>query len=361
MRTLGSRFVRSLLLAAVALLSSGCFTARYLAQAGRGELDILCRARPIPEVVSDDAVPERIKGLILSVGTIKAYGETQGLRPTRNYESYADLHRPAAVWVVQGCAPLAFQVRHWKFPIVGTVPYLGFFDERAAHRFAASLAREEELDVDVRGASAFSTLGWFSDPILSTMIPSGEEALGELANAVLHESVHATIYVKDQSAFDESLASFVADRLTATWLIRVRGRDAPATRTWIALQARGEDHRSRLHRAHDELDAVYRSNATDAEKRAEKHRILEALRAELHLAGPINNATLAGYETYGAGYAAFERLLATCGGSWPRFLGVLASVCESDFSRPQLKNIDEVIDRLAKQGCRGQPRPVAQR
>src|SRR3972149_972032 len=206
------------LLAVVALASAGCFSARYVAQATSGEFRILHAARPIPEAVADPRVPARIGRLLLSVRTIKAYARARGLRPTGNYESYADLRRSAAVWVVQGCAPLAFDVKRWRFPIVGTIPYLGFFDEGAARRYAGALARQEGLDVDVRVASAFSTLGWFHDPVLSTMIPGTDDALGELANVVLHESVHATLYVKDQSAFDESLASFVADRLTLPWL-----------------------------------------------------------------------------------------------------------------------------------------------
>ena len=343
--------MRALLLATVALVCQGCFPARYLAQSARGELDLLYRARPIPEVVADETVPERIKGLLLSIDVIKAYGVAHGLRPTRNYERYVALHRSAAVWVVQGCAPLSFTSRHWWFPVVGTVPYLGFFDRAAADRYAASLAREEALDVDVRGASAFSTLGWFADPVLSTMIPSGGEALGELANAVFHESLHATIYVNGQSAFDESLASFVADRLTVSWLTSVLGPDAPETRSWIAARDRDQARRSRLHRAHAELDTLYRSSMDEPSKRAEKARILQALAGELHATRPINNATLAGYETYGAGEAAFERLLVACRGSVRRFVRTVSLIRESDFSHPQQTELDGAIDRFARGGC----------
>src|SRR5690606_33885389 len=135
----------------------------------------------------------------------------QGLNRTRNYDHYADLQRPAAVWVVQAAPRLELTERAWSFPIVGTVPYLGFFDETEAQAFARELELAEDLDVDVRTAAAYSTLGWLRAPVLSTMIADGPEALGELVNIVLHESVHATVYVPGQSAFDESLASFVAD------------------------------------------------------------------------------------------------------------------------------------------------------
>jgi predicted aminopeptidase len=279
---------------------------------------------------------------------VKAFGEAHGLRPTASYDRYADLRRPAAVWVVQACAPLSFDVRRWRFPIVGSIPYLGFFDERAARRYAASLAAEEGLDVDVRGASAFSTLGWFDDPVLSTMIERGEAALGDLANVVLHESVHATLYVNDQSAFNESLASFVADRLTPRWLAAALGPGAPEATAWAAAHERQRARTRRLHDAWVELDALYRSGAADADKRAGKERILAALRAELRIARPINNATLAGYKTYDTGGPAFERLLAACGGSLPRFLRALRG---AEFERPQQQQLDDVIDRLARGGC----------
>jgi predicted aminopeptidase len=340
-------------LAALALLGAGCFPARYLAQAARGQIQMLRAARPIPEVVAARAVPGDVGRLLLAVPAMKAFGEAHGLRPTRSYGRYADLRRPAAVWVVQACAPLSFDVRRWRFPIVGSIPYLGFFDEQAARRHAAALAAEEALDVDVRGAGAFSTLGWFDDPVLSTMIPPGDVALGELANAVLHESVHATLYVNDQSAFDESLASFVADRLTPRWLDAALGPAAPEAVAWRTAQARQRARARRLHDAWVELDALYRSPAAEAEKRAGKARVLEAARAELRLARPLNNASLAGFKTYDSGAPAFERLLAACGGSFPRFLGALGTLRAGDFARPQQPDFDAVVDRLARGGCPG--------
>jgi predicted aminopeptidase len=355
-RSRGSSKRAFLPVAAAALLSQGCFSTGYLAQAARGELEILHAARSIPEVAADQEVPPRIARLLLSVRAVKAYGQGQGLKPTKNYDRYADLHRSAAVWVVQACAPLAFDVRHWRFPLVGSIPYLGFFDKIAARSYAESLARKEGLDVYVRDASAFSTLGWFHDPVLSTMIADGEEALGELANIVLHESVHATLYVNNQSAFDESLASFVADRLTLPWLVGVLGPDAPETKAWIAAQARHRARVERLHQAYVELEALYGSDADDPEKRAEKARILTAVRDELRLVRPLNNAALSGYRTYEQGIPAFERLLEACGRSWPRLMMTLHTLGEADFAQPQQQEFDDVIDRLTRRGCAGQGR-----
>ncbi len=330
----------------MAWVAQGWFNAGYLVQAAVGQARILAAARPIAEATRDPALAERTRRLLSAVGDIKAFGQTEGLRPTRSYERFADLQRPAAAWVVQGAAPLSFDTRRWSFPLVGSVPYLGFFDEGAARSFAARLAQDEGLDVDVRTARAFSTLGWFHDPVLSTMLGDGAEALGQLANVVLHESVHATVYVKDQSAFNESLASFVADRLTVTWLSRAVGQDAPETRAWTALHAREHATVARLHRTYGELSTLYGSAAPDEVKRAGKARLLALAVSELGLDRPLNNAVLSGFRTYDTGVSAFERLLARCGGSWPRFLAAIGTLSPSDFGDAQRDDFDPVLERL---------------
>jgi predicted aminopeptidase len=343
--------MRRLLLAATALLSQGCFTASYLAQAARGEARLLLDARPLDEVLADPATPPRIRALLARVPAIKDYARAQGLRATRSYDRYADLGRPAAVWLVQACAPLSFTPRRWSFPVVGSVPYLGFFDQAEARRQAAALAEEEGLDVDVRTPRAWSTLGWFRDPVLSTMLPPGDAALGELANTILHESVHATVYVKDQSAFDESLASFVADRLTLPWLVVTLGPEADEVRAWTEAEASGRARAARLHAAWVELDGLYRSPAPGAERLAGKAAILEALQAELRLQGSINNATLAGYRTYDTGAEAFERLLEACHGRWGLLLRAVAGLRSEDFGAAQQEHFEAVLDRLSAAGC----------
>ncbi len=342
----------------VAPLASGCFSARYLAQAAGGELGILAAARPNRDVLQDAALPGRTRRLVASVRSVKEFGAAQGLRPTHNYEQYADLHRAAAVWLVQACAPLSFTPKRWAFPLVGSLPYLGFFDRGGAIAYGEAVGRDEGLDVDVRGASAFSTLGWIRDPVLSTMIPDGPDALGELADVVLHESVHATVYVRDQSAFNESLASFVADGLTGPWLASVLGGDDPEAVAWRDAHARHRARLARLHRAYEELDALYRSAVPDDVKRAEKARLLGALRDELRFPRPINNATLVGFRTYGTGFDAFQRLRDACGGSWPRMLGAIRTLAPEDFQRPQREDFEPVIDALVRAGCPALPSPL---
>jgi predicted aminopeptidase len=333
---------------------SGCFTTRYLLQAAGGQYELLHVARPLAMVQEDSSVPPRVRALLAKVPAIKRYGQLNGLTPTDNYERYADLHRPAAVWVVQGCKSLSFEPRRWAFPIVGTVPYLGFFDLEAARAYARELEKEGGLDVTVRTASAYSTLGWFKDPVLSTMIPEGPEAFGELANVILHESVHATVYVKNQSSFDESLASFIADELTWLLVIGRGGLSSEEAKAWIAGEERGARFVKEMHQAYEDLDALYRSARSDEEKRSLKEARLTRLQQELGLRRRFNNADLAGSRTYDTGRPAFERLRRACGGL-PKFLEAVRSLEEDDFSSPQQQDFAPVLDALAKRKCQSSP------
>ncbi len=345
--------MRWLLVLAACVGGSGCFTTGYLVQAAGGQYELLHLARPLAVAQRDPSVPPRVRALLSKVPAIKRFGQLNGLEPTDNYGRYADLHRPAAVWVVQGCQSLAFEPRRWSFPIVGSVPYLGWFAEDRARAFARELAAQEpNLDVTVRTASAYSTLGWFRDPVLSTMIPEGPEAFGALANVILHESVHATVYVKDQSAFDESLASFIADELTWLLVVGRSGLDSAEARAWIAGEERGARFVEELHQAFEELDAIYRSRRSDDEKRALKEARLTTLQATLGLRRRYNNADLAGYRTYDTGRPAFARLRRACGGL-PKFLEAVRTLKETDFASAQQPQFDEVVDALAARECPG--------
>ncbi len=334
----------------VLALTPGCFETKYLLQAAAGQYELLHTARPISKVLDDSRVPPRTRHLLAQVAAIKSWGTSRGLKPTNNYGRYSDLHRSAAVYVVQACAPLSFDVKRWQFPIVGTVPYLGYFSEPPARAYADQLASEEGLDVAVRTASAYSTLGWFRDPVLSTMLSDGDEALGDLANVILHESVHATFYVPNQSSFNESAASFVADHLTPELLDESFGKGSYPAKAWLEDQARGEAWSKRLHETYGQLDALYKSERTDAEKLAEKMQILDAVKKELGMRRTLNNAWLSGSRTYETGSVAFDRLRGACE-TWPRVISALASLRESDFSEPQQQAFDPVLDALGKRAC----------
>ncbi len=322
----------------------------YRAQAAYGQDEIGFLARPISEVVQDESVPGRTRKLLALIEDVKGYSEQHALEPTNNYTDFVQLDRPVVVYVVSASQPLEFRSVTWSFPIVGSVPYLGWFNRRNAGDQAKEL-RAKGFDVDLRGASAYSTLGWFSDPVLSTMIRRGDGAVGSLINVVIHESVHATHYVNGQTFFNESMADYVADTLTITYL-----RDKLRADKWTLLafqqgQHRGERRAKRFHETYKQLDALYKSSQTDEQKLAQKKQILDTLRREMGFWREINNATLAQSRQYHGGTPEFSKLLEACGGDWPKFWTAVKSIQQDDFDKPQQEDVSGPVLKLAKAGC----------
>jgi predicted aminopeptidase len=333
------------LIAALAL-STGCITVQAAAQSAEGELQLLSARKPIEDVIRDPRSPLRVRVLLSQIAKIKQFGEANGLTPTENYQEYVDVHRAAVVYVVTACQPLRFEPKTWGFPIAGEFPYLGWFQLGSA----LDLARELEsdgLDVDVRGTTAFSTLGFFHDPVLSTMISRGPEALGDLVNVVVHESVHATLHIDGQAFFNESLASFVADHLTQRYLAETPGVLPVQKSAWQEQQVQSEKIIAQLHEAYVELERIYLSGDSGEVKRARKAAYLAALRERLQWKGRLNNATLMGQRTYSSGSKGFDALYAACQGDFRCFFDRLRKLKAEDFPKQQDEEFDAILESLA--------------
>lgn len=321
-----------------ALSQGGCATTYYLSQAFRGQMAIQNRAKPLTAVIEDERTEPEVKLLLKRVSEIKAFGETAGgLKPTKNYEHYVDLKRPAVVWSVSACEKLKFVPKEWAFPIVGSFTYLGWFSEEDARSHGKDL-QADGWDVDVRPVTAYSTLGYFRDPIVSTMLGRGKAALGYLANVVMHESVHATVYVSNQSTFNESLASFVADKLTPVYLnAKASAADAQAysdsDKNWLKTS-------ERLRAVYKELDALYSNTAlSDADKTSKKSEILKKLQKDLGTTREFNNASIIGYKTYDTGAEHFESAFKRCKNDMRRFVEEVGKITEKDFSGLQTSEL----------------------
>ena len=339
------------------LVGSGCSSARYLWQAGRGQMWIQNHARPIVQVLRDEKVSPAIRTLLGEITDIKRFGEEQGLVPTQNYVDYVALPRSAAVYVVSACRPLEFREKVWKFPLVGSFPYLGWFDYEAAREFANTL-RKDGWDVDLRGASAYSTLGWFKDPVLSTMMTHDAklsrlppETVGSLVDVILHESVHRTLYITGQSFFNETLASFVAERLTPEYLQRTRGEKAPELQAYRQMEHRAKQRREYFLRAYTALAQLYAQDLPAAEAYRQKNAILDRLRAQIGLppntgVSGINNATLIQYRTYHNDPQAFLKLLAACQESYGCFFNHLRRLKDADFAELNQREWGPLLERL---------------
>lgn len=331
-------------------LSTGCGTIKYLLQATTGQMSLITHARPISEVIKDERVPPRTRELLKEISSIKKFGEQQGLKPTRNYEEFVKLNRNAAVYVVSACDSLQFKSKEWHFPLVGSFPYLGWFDLEEAKKYSQEL-KKEGWDVDLRGASAYSTLGWFKDAILSTMIATGDEALGELVNVVIHESVHATIYIKGQAYFNESVASFIANRLTYVYLESTRGKNSKEELAYQSLDTRSQDYEKKFHQAYLNLKALYESEKSKAEKLKEKKEILDQLEKDVGTKREINNATLIQYATYNTGEKEFLNLLSACGMDWKRFMSVIKNISSHSFSKSQQEDLELILLPYIQSHC----------
>ena len=332
----------ALVAAGVAVALSGCGAMEavdYYWQGAAGQADILARAKPIPDVIgaSEDAA---LKARLARVQEIRAYASRElGLPDNASYTRYADLGRPFVVWNVFAAPELSLAPRQWCFPVAGCVSYRGYFDEADARAEAARL-RAAGDDVWVSGVPAYSTLGYFDDPVLSTFVRWPEV---EVARMVFHELAHQVVYVKDDTQFNESFAAAVEEAGVQRWLAAQR---SPALDTQYARNERLRHvFRDLIGDARVRLSAVYASDAPEDVKRAEKAAAFAAMKAayeqakagETGLAGydrwfaghegrGPNNASVASVALYTAQVPAFRALLAEEGGDLARFYGRVRTV-----------------------------------
>lgn len=331
-------FCRLLLLLLGALQSAACAGPTYYAQAIGGHLELMRQRQPVSEVLDSDPAGPGLEAeidlgfrqkLVLSQ-EIRAFGVSRlGLPDNGSYTQFVRTGRDAVTWNVVATPEFSLTPRRWCFLFAGCLPYRGYFKQASADRFAARLAADG-LDVAVSGASAYSTLGWFEDPLLDTMLRYGEE---RLAAIIFHELAHQRLYVESDAAFSESYASFVEAEGVARWL-RESGR-ADRLPAWRMERAAARQFDAILRQARRSLAAVYASEQDPDVKRRAKEAAFSALRADYRalvddhwggrdrfggwFASEPNNARLALLDTYRAGLCAFTALYREAGEDMRRF------------------------------------------
>jgi predicted aminopeptidase len=195
----------------------------YGLRMAKGQLTIVWNARPVKDVLVDATVPDSIKTKLKLIEEIRQFAFDEiGLTRNENYTTFYDQHGQRIIYVVTACKPFALEPHLWHFPFLGNVPYKGFFNVDKAKEEAQKL-KTENFDVDIGGASGWSTLGFFKDPVLSQMLNYKE---GDLAELIIHELTHGTIFVKDNVEFNENLASFIGYRGALLFLEKKFGKDS---------------------------------------------------------------------------------------------------------------------------------------
>lgn len=306
---------RLLALALVALVAiPGC----YYMQAARGQLEILAAREPIGEVIADPATEPALAARLQLLRDARDFATGElGLPDNGSYRAYADLGRDYVLWNVIAAPEFSLEPKTWCYLVVGCLAYRGYFDEEAAIRYGARLA-DDGYDVFTGGVAAYSTLGRFADPILNTMLARDD---ADLVALLFHELAHQVVYIADDTAFNESFASAVAELGLEEWFA-ARGESERA-RDWLARQEVLEERLAVIGAARERLAALYGSEVGDAEKRRRKERILATLEERLGYAGDaaieINNAWLASVAMYRGYLPAFRALFRNCGERWDCF------------------------------------------
>jgi predicted aminopeptidase len=328
---------RMLALAALCVLLSGCANTLYLMQATGGELKVLHERVPISRLLADPRTPQELRARLVQVQAAREFASQElHLPDNKSYRSYADIGRDFVVWNVVAAPEFSVDAKLWCFPVAGCVSYRGYFHERRAREFAASLA-VRGFDVAVEGVPAFSTLGRFADPVLSSMLRYGDD---DLAATIFHELAHQLLYVRDDSEFNEAFATTVEDVGLERWLAH-QGETA-RMRVFLQEQALDEKFVRALVATRARLARLYASGLPRDEMRMRKAEIFNGLIGEIHaldsasglgmplyddwIASGLNNARLAAAATYYDCMPGFMRLLKEQGGDLLRFYAAVRTL-----------------------------------
>lgn len=206
--------IRRFLPGLMVVLLSGCSSVSYYSQLASGQWQLLRAREPVAEVIADPARPPVLREHLAQSQRARTFASEQlHLPDNQSYRLYADIGRPYVVWNVFATQEFSLSPQNHCFPIAGCVAYRGYYNQGAA-RGEAALLRQQGMDVSIGGVEAYSTLGWFNDPIMSSMMSWGDE---RLATLIFHELAHQRFYVKDDTEFNESYASFVEQEGTRQW------------------------------------------------------------------------------------------------------------------------------------------------
>jgi predicted aminopeptidase len=338
-------FLRRLAVPLLALLLCGCSTLDYYAHLGQGQWQLLHARKPVERLLADPATDPKLAERLRLSQTARDFASAHlHLPDNRSYRLYADLHRSFVVWNVFATPEFSLDPKLHCFPIAGCVAYRGYYQQGRA-RGAAALLRQQGLDTYIGGVEAYSTLGWFDDPLLSSMLRWSDE---RLVAVIFHELAHQQYYLAGDTAFNESFATFVEREGLRQWHV-ARGETPPAS-----------DDRQRQQfvelvlASRERLRQLYASGLPEQDMRAAKRAEFERLRRDYRalrqrewggqgrfdawIDSPLNNAKLLPFGLYDQWVPAFAALLEREGRDWPAFYKAVAQLGEL----PEAKRLAEL-------------------
>ncbi len=312
------------------MMLSGCSTVGYYAQAIHGQADLMNRRQEVAELLRDPTLPAPLRERLQRVQQLRDFASDELHLPNNgSYRSYADLQRPFAVYSVVVTPELSLVPKSFCFFIIGCIQYKGYFNQTAAEQFAESF-RAQQDDVYIAKVPAYSTLGWFDDPLLNTFI---QWPIGQLAELIIHELAHQRLYIANDTAFNEAFAVAVG-RLGARHWLAVHGTETERV-TYQTHLTRHQDFLALVLETRQQLITLYTSGESDEIKRAGKQRLFAELRHRYEqlkttrwdgytgydrwFTQDLNNAKLALVSTYHQRVPAFIKLFEQTGGNFAEF------------------------------------------
>lgn len=326
----GFRIPVFLFFAIIPFVWGGCSDVPYYWQAGMGQWEIISKRRHIEEVLADPVVNEETKRKLRLVLRVREFSTSDLALPADgNIRYYTDLGRPYVTWLVVAAQPLALQEYKFCYFIVGCLGYRGFFHKADAEELAHQL-QGEGLDVYLRPVTAYSTLGWFDDPVLSTFLRSGDI---QLMGTVIHEQAHTRVFIKGDTAFNESFAGFVERAGMRRYLSRGGPENGKMLQRYEEIRADRQLYQEIVLKGRDRLHSLYESQLPTGEKLRQKQLLIEKMRGDYRnqrksfkilnydewFDRPLNNAQLVGFGYYNRYLDAFAALFAEQGRDFERF------------------------------------------
>lgn len=309
-----------LLIFATVLIISGCSTLSYYSGIIQGHFEIISQQQSIDELLDDPTTSDQLRQKLALAKAARQFAASNLYLPDNDsYKTYVDIGRNRVTWNVVAVPALSLSAKTWCYPIAGCVSYKGYYSNEAAKSYEKQLA-DENYDTTINGSAAYSTLGWFDDPVLNTMLQWRE---AHLIGVIFHELAHQQLYIKDDSTFNESFASFVQQEGVRRWYL-AKGKPQAITKE-AAHGKRKKQFLSLLKTTRDKLEILYNSKLADKQKHEQKRVYFTELRQQyISLkAGEwkgysgydhwfdrdLNNANLVSVSTYHQHLPGFKALL----------------------------------------------------